>query len=155
MTAPNPLTTLLEHHERARDVARAEHARARSASDAAAVQAEQLHSYRREYEQRWSAQFSREGPIQLVTCYHSFMARLTQAVEQQALAVQLATQRCEHTLSALRGIELRCASVRTLIERRVQTQRHEADRRDQKQSDEHAMRAAWSRLNAAGQTRPL
>ena len=51
----------------------------------------------------------------------------------------------------LRGQEMRVASVRKLLERRVQELRLAADRRDQKQTDEFAARAAWNQL----QQRPL
>ena len=49
------------------------------------------------------------------------------------------------------GAELRCATVRKPIERRVLAQRLATDRREQKQTDESAARAAWARLGA---TRP-
>ena len=148
MTDTRSLTLLLGQQERQRDAALAEHQRTLLASEAAAAQATQLHTYRREYEQRWSEQFKREGKIELVRCYQSFMERLTQAVDQQTHVAEHAAQQVERALSALREAELRCASVRKLIERRLQEQRVAADRRDQKQSDEMASRAAWSRLGA-------
>ena len=151
MTDIQTLTILLGQNERQRDASIAEHQRAQAASTAAAGQAEQLRNYRREYEQRWSAQFCREGKIELVHCFQSFMERLTQAVEQQTRIAEHAAQQVERALSLLRDAELRCASVRKLIERRVAEQRLDADRRDQKQTDEAATRAAWARLGA---TRP-
>ena len=151
MTDWQTLTILLGHNERQRDAAFAEHQRAQRTSEAARGQAEQLHTYRREYEQRWSAQFCREGKIELVRCYQSFMEKLTQAVDQQTRIAAHAAQQVEHALVALRQSELRCASVRKLIERRTLEQRVDAERRDQKQTDEAATRAAWNRLGA---TRP-
>ena len=150
MTDLQPLTLLLGQSERQRDAALAEHQRAQIASDAAAGQAEQLRTYRREYEQRWSAQFARRGQIELVHCYQSFMARLTQAVEQQARVAEHAAQQLERALAALRTAEMRCASVRKLIERRTHQQRLGAERHEQKQSDEFASRATWNRLGATG-----
>ena len=150
MTDLQPLTLLLGQHERQRDAALAEHQRAMLASEAANAQAAQLLSYRREYEQRWGDQFRREGQIELVRCYQSFTERLTQAVDQQTLMAELATKRVETALIALRESELRCASVRKLIERRTHEQRLGAERRDQKQTDEQASRAAWNRLGARG-----
>ena len=154
MTDLQPLTLLLGQNERQRDVALAAHQRAQEASAAAAAQAEQLHAYRRDYEQRWSAQFCREGKIELVRCYQSFMERLTQAVDQQARIAQHTAQQAEHALALLREAELRCASVRKLIERRSHEQRQAADRRDQKHSDEAATRAAWNRLVGSDRPRP-
>jgi len=151
MTDIQTLTILLGQNERQRDAAIAGHQRARAAAEAANAQAEQLRIYRREYEQRWSAQFRREGKIEVVHCYQSFTERLTLAVEQQARVVDHAAQQVEQALGTLREAELRCASVRKLIERRVAEQRLAAERRDQKQTDEAASRAAWNRL---GSTRP-
>ena len=151
MTDHQTLTILLGQSERQRDAALAEQQRAQIGSAAAAGQAEQLRTYRREYEQRWSAQFCREGKIELVHCYQSFMERLTLAVDQQARIAEHAAQQLERALGVLRGAELRCASVRKLIERRVLEQRLASDRREQKQTDESASRAAWARLGA---TRP-
>lgn len=155
MTDLQPLTLLLDQHERQRDAAIAEHQRALAASDAAAAQSEQLRAYRREYEQRWSAQFCREGKIELVRCYHSFMERLTQAVEQQDRVAQHALQQVVPALTALRDTEMRCASVRKLIERRTHEHRAQADRQDQKRTDEFASRAAWNRREADGRAQPL
>ena len=151
MPALHPLTVLLTQNERQRDAALAEHLRALAASRAAAAQADQLRTYRREYEQRWHAQFSIEGQIGLVHCYHGFMQRLTQAVEHQARIEEQADLHVKRALGAVSAAELRCASVRKLIERRSQEQRVAAERRDQKQSDEFAARAAWLRRSANGQ----
>jgi flagellar protein FliJ len=148
MSDLHTLTHLLGEHERQRDAALADHRRAVDASAAAAAQAEELRAYRRDYEQRWSAQFKREGKIELVRCYQSFTDRLTLAVDQQAHAAQQAALQVERALATLRECELRCASVRKLIERRTIERRLQDERRDQKQTDEQASRAAWNRLGA-------
>ncbi len=87
MTDLDPHKALLAQTERERDAALAHHRSTLAAHEAARSQAEQLVSYRREYEQRWNAQFRREGKIELVRCYQGFMERLTQAVDGQARAV--------------------------------------------------------------------
>ena len=120
MTDLQPLILLLGQNERLRDAALAEQQRAQAASTAAAAQAAQLRDYRRDYEQRWSAQFCREGKIELVRCYQSFMERLTQAVDQQSRVAEHTAQQLAGAVVALREIELRCASIRRLIERRSQ-----------------------------------
>lgn len=151
MTDINSLTVLLEQHERQRDAAIADHQRAVTAAEAASQQAEQLRVYRGEYEQRWSAQFRVQGQIELVHCYQNFTERLTLAIEQQTHVAARAAQQVERAMAALRESEMRCASVRKLIERRVHEMRIATDRREQKQSDEFASRAAWSnRLGAGG-----
>ncbi|MES2994194.1 MAG: flagellar export protein FliJ [Pseudomonadota bacterium] len=151
MTDIQTLTILLGQNERQRDAALAEHQRAQGAAEAAKAQAEQLRHYRRDYEQRWGTQFKREGKIELVHCYQSFMERLTLAVGQQTRIAEHTAQGVERAVLALRETELRCASVRKLIERRIAEQRLTLERRDQKQTDEAATRAAWTRIGA---TRP-
>jgi flagellar FliJ protein len=153
VTDLHPLNVLLGQNERERDAALAEHLRAAAASRAATEQAEQLRTYRREYEQRWGAQFALEGKIELVRCYQSFTERLTQAVEHQARVEQHAESQVARALVALREAELRCASMRKLIERRTQEQRLVADRRDQKHSDELAARVAWNRRGTTSRPR--
>lgn len=153
MTDIQTLTLLLGQHERQRDAALADHQRAQTLSDAAAQQADQLQAYRRDYQQRWGAQFQREGQIELVRCYQSFMERLTQAVDQQTRAKEIAATHVERALVALRDAELRCASVRKLIERRIAEQRIASERRDQKLVDEQAARAGWGRIGSSGNTR--
>ena len=100
MNSLHPLTTLLAQTERERDLALADHHRAMAADNAAATQAEQLLTYRREYEQRWGAQFAREGKIELVRCYQGFMERLTQAVEQQARIAEQASAQVDRAATS-------------------------------------------------------
>ena len=154
MTNIHTLTVLLGRNESQRDTAIAEHLRTVAQSQAASAQAEQLRTYRREYEQRWNAQFAVVGQIELVHCYHGFMERLTQAVEHQLRVEAHATAQVECALGAVRAAELRCASVRKLIERRNLEQRLADERRDQKQSDEFAARVAWNQQGTRGQPRP-
>ena len=68
--------------------------------------AQQLHAYRSEYVERWSARFREPAASALMQCYQGFMQRLEQAITQQRNAVQLANARLEQarqTLSAQRA----------------------------------------------------
>lgn len=148
MTPLQPLIALLAQTERERDEAWTQAQRAGEAQAAAAAQADQLVSYRREYEQRWSAQFKTEGRIELVHCYRGFMDRLTQAVEQQLRIAEQAAQRLQQARAALAEQELRVASVRKLVERRRQELRISADRIEQKETDEFGSRRAFGQPGA-------
>lgn len=150
MSSLQPLTVLLAQVERQRDLAMTEHQRTRIAFEAATEQSRQLLTYRREYEQRWSAQFRLDGKMELVHCYQAFMERLTQAVEQQGRVAEYAEQNTGRAKAQLCEIELRCASVRKLIERRTRDIRQSAEKRDQKQTDELASRTAWMQRSAPG-----
>jgi flagellar FliJ protein len=144
-----PLMALLGQAERERDAAMAESRRAIDAQAAATAQAEQLTTYRGEYEARFREQFSRSCSMDVMQHYQGFMQRLTMAIDQQQRVVVHAQGRVERLLQLLREQEMRVASVRKLLERRLQELRLVADRREQKQTDEFAARAAWSRLSQA------
>lgn len=149
------LLVLLAQAERERDGALAEHRRAQAAQAAAAEQSNQLLRYRVEYEQRWATQFGREGQMDIVRCYYQFTQKLTLAVEQQAQVVSRAAWQIERARDRLAELELRCASVAKLIERRRQEARLGAERREQKQTDEQATRAAWARRDEHGHAEKL
>jgi flagellar FliJ protein len=144
-----PLMALLGQTESERDAALALQQRAQAELQAAQAQAEQLVQYRREYEQRWGERFSSAGHIELVHSYHGFMTRLTQAVEHQRRAAAQASTALDRACAVLVEQEMRVASVRKLIERRVQEMQRHTERREQGQLDELAARAAWNRLAAA------
>jgi len=136
------LMILLKHAESDRDAAFVACQRVTEALLAADRQLEELLNYRRDYEARWTAQFSQLGRMELVHCYHDFMGRLSQAVEQQQHAVHAATGQKDLALRALQERELRVASVGKLIERRCKEIRSNADKREQKQLDEMSARMA-------------
>ena len=140
---------LLAQSERERDEALAAQMKAEAAERAAVNQAEQLIVYRREYEQRWSAEFCRDGKIELVRCYQGFMERLSQAVDQQARIAAQAVLQAERATELVRGREMRAAALRKLLERRTRETLLLGAQREQQQSDDHAARAAWARMNAA------
>lgn len=144
------LSLLLAQAERQRDEAVAEQFKAEGVRRAAAAQAEQLVAYRREYEQRWGAEFCRDGKIELVRCYQGFIDRLTQAVEQQERVAAHAAMQAERAEAIVRGHELRAAALRKLVERRLRQSEIAAARLAQKDSDDRAVRAAWNRLTAPG-----
>jgi len=143
----SPLMALLNQAERERDDALAQARKAEAAQAAAQGQVEQLLAYRVDCETRYREKFSRQSSIDQFQTYQGFMGRLTTAVEQQQMVVDNAARRTEAAREAVREQELRVVSVRKLIERRLAELRLAADRRDQKQTDEFASRAAWNRLD--------
>lgn len=149
MSPLQPLNTLLEQTTVARDAALGAHRSALAAVSAAQAQAAQLAEYRHEYAQRFGTQFQRAGAIELLQCYQGFMVRLDQAVSQQQRLLAQAIERGEAAKALLLGAELRVASVRKLIERRVAEAVRTQDRNEQKATDELASRAAWQRLAGA------
>ena len=142
------LQTLLGQAESARDTAQAALRAAIDGAERARAQLEQLQTYRGEYQQRWQTQFSRQAAIEIVQCYRGFMDRLEQAVAQQQRASEQADRQAVHARTQLAECELRVASVRKLIERRMHELQQRQRRIDQKRDDETAQRAAWQRPSA-------
>ena len=138
------LQTLLSHAERERDAARTAMRQTEEADARCRAQDEQLQQYRGEYLQRWSTQFSQSGTTSLLQCYHGFSQRLDQAIEQQQRQCASSAQRVAQAKLLVQAREQRVAAVRKLMERRLQALQRQADRLDQKQTDEAAQRAAWA-----------
>src|SRR5664279_791281 len=142
------LRLLLARAENERDAALAEKLRLEAARRATCAQHEQLVVYRREYEKRWSAEFCREGKIDLVRCYQGFIERLSQAVDYQEGVARHAAGQAESATALVRSHELRAAALKKVIERRLRLGHGQAARLEQKQSDEISARAAWVRMAA-------
>lgn len=152
MTSATPLLSLLDLAERERNDAMSVAKRAEMEHRNAQRQAEQLLAYRGDYEQRWSQRFSDSGGgggIDIVHCYQGFMDRLGEAIASQQRVVAMAAQRLELAQAAWQRQEIRVASIRKLIARRGAEAQGVEARREQKQLDEQAVRAAWQRARAA------
>lgn len=145
MNAMHSLINLLAHAERERDAALSTMRRFQIEQRNARAQAEQLEGYRRDYEQRWSREFSHSGTMSIVQCYQGFVTRLGQAIEQQTQIAQLSAQRLANAEAVWREAELRVASISKLIDRRNLMLRDQENRREQKQLDDQATRIAWER----------
>jgi flagellar FliJ protein len=148
MTHPTlqPLVVLLEQAERDRDEALARQRRVESALTSAEVQAEQLVAYRADCEGRWGPQFRKGVTMTLLQVYHEFAGRLHGAVGQQGQQIERLRADLARCLADTVAAELRVASVNKLIERREAAMNRTVAQREQKQTDEYASRAAWSRL---------
>lgn len=145
-TATDTLSLLLERAEGERDAAaRALHT-ASTQADAARAQHGELAGYRQEYQQRWTQSFSQGTTMSLVDCYQSFGQRLNQAVDTQGHVANHADQRLQRAREALRQAELRVAALRQLIARRRAEADKQAQRREQRATDEFAARAHLRRI---------
>ena len=151
MQAPDiqALLTLLERETATRDETAVALRQAVEHRDRVLAQAQQLRVYRAEYVERWQAQFARSAPIEILTCYRSFMARLDQALTQQEALAERAKASAERNRELLVDAERRVAAVTKLIERRQAEHRKALARREQKQTDEAAQRAGWIASQAA------
>ena len=137
------LRPVLAHAEAERDAALAAVRAAEQAAARSQAQADQLQEYRGEFRDRWRTRFASEGTTTLLQCRHGFGQRLDQAIDQQGQQCQASARKLEQARERLQQREMRLAAVRKLIERRLAEVERADQRRDQKQTDEAAQRAAW------------
>ncbi len=136
------LQTLLQRAESERDSAALALRQAEDLVARAEQQGQALHSYRGEYDQRWTAHFQASGAVELLHCQRGFGQRLDQAINHQRINTQHLGNRLQPARNLLLAREQRVAAVRKLIERRQAELQAMANRRDQRSTDEAAQRAA-------------
>ena len=132
------LQTVLDHAAFERDQAAAALFRAAEGVRRLRTQSQQLFTYRDEYQQRWTTQFKLLAAIEVVTSYQQFVARLDQAIDHLHQQTLHAEQEQVRARELLISRETRVASVRKLIQRRLQAQVHKRGRHDQRQTDDTA-----------------
>ncbi len=136
------LQTLLERAEHERDTAMQALRQAEALVAQAEQQAQALHAYRRDYDQRWTAHFQQTGTRELLQCHRGFGQRLDQAIGHQQINTQHLGNRVLQARNLLLAREQRVAAVGKLIGRRQAELLIAAHRRDQRSTDEAAQRAA-------------
>ena len=141
-TSLQTLSILLERAQAERDEALKAWQEMQLRAAQARQQAEQLTSYRSEYQQRWTQQFSRQGTMDIVGCYQNFGGKLDQAIDSQSALTQHADVRVERARALMAEKEMRLAAIGKLIERRRLEMGRAANRQEQKQSDEQSARTA-------------
>ncbi|MEO5735244.1 MAG: flagellar export protein FliJ [Rubrivivax sp.] len=139
------LNTLLDLAVRQRDAALVALQQADAHSSQLLEQARQLATYRSDTRQRNPATNGRSAAIDLLRCHDGFMQRLEQAVTMQQQSLDVAQRRAVALRCDLLARELRVASVRKLMERRLQVALRSGVQREQRQADEAAAQR-FSRL---------
>jgi flagellar FliJ protein len=132
------LQMLLEREEAERDAAALAVRQSQDHMQRLQSQTAQFMQHRTDYITRWQQQFHQAGGIEIVHCYRSFMQRLDQAMSQLGLQQRQAELNLQRQRHRLVEAETRVAAIRTL-----ETHERAQQRREQKQTDEAAQRAAW------------
>ena len=134
------LQMLLERECKRRDEVQSILRSAHANLDAQQQQADGLKTYRSEYCAKWSANFQQAAQMEILRSYHGFLARLDQAITQQANVVAHAQRAVDAAKQRLLEKEIRVKTVERLIERRKALLARIVDRREQKNLDEMAAR---------------
>lgn len=130
------LEAVLEHWRAQRDRALTTCLQARQRLAAASAQAQQLRGYRDEHASRWLDRLRVGATAPLVRTAHQFGHRLDEAVVQQAATLEDLRSALSRAEADLAHQELKLASVRKLIERRLHEHRVASMRREQRAADD-------------------
>lgn len=100
----------------------------------------ELVSYQAEYERGFQQRAATGIGVTEMRDYQAFLARLAEAIKQQQALVNRA--RAEHEAERVKWQEAlkRCKALGHVVERWQAEERHVADQRDQRESDERAQR---------------
>ncbi len=145
MTHPTQsLLVVLEQAKSSRDHAFVMLESSRKIWEDAKFKLQSLHNFRSQYEERWQGQFKQAGGMEIVRCYQDFMARLSSAVDEQAMRVEHLKRDHENRKNELLESERKLAAVQKLIDRRQLEIMQTSIRREQRDTDEMATRLALS-----------
>jgi flagellar FliJ protein len=123
---------------RQRDDARRALQDARSASQAAQAQLDQLEGYALETQNRWGMRPNAAVQPEVMYHHYQFMDRLRHAAGLQTRVVGSQAERVGAAERSLLQAELRLASLKKLVDKRQRDALQAQMRRDQKQTDERA-----------------
>jgi len=138
MSVSNALSVAVEMALRQRDDARRSLQDARSASQAAQAQLDQLEGYALETQNRWGMRPNAAVQPEVMYHHYQFMDRLGHAVGLQVSVVGSHVERVSAAERSLLQAELRLASLKKLLDKRQRDALQAQMRRDQKQTDERA-----------------
>ena len=138
MPEANALSVAVEMALRQRDDARRSLQDARSASQAAQAQLDQLEGYARETQNRWGMRPNAAVQPEVMYHHYQFMDRLGHAAGLQTGVVGQHAERVGAAERTLLEAELRLASLKKLVEKRQRDALQAQMRREQKQTDERA-----------------
>ena len=138
MSILNALTNKIEKTTRKRDDARKVLQDTLAAEQAARAQLDQLEDYARETESRRGMKADTAMQHEVMYHHYQFMNRLGHAASIQNGVVGDQSARAQAAQRALLDAELRLASLRKVVEKRLNDLALQQQRRDQKQTDERA-----------------
>jgi flagellar FliJ protein len=145
MTNPSALDTLIELASTATDKAAKKLGFAIRASDDAAQKLALLTQYRDEYAARFQAGMVGGLTASEYRNFRQFIDKLDSAIDGQNEVVRQARKRVEAERSAWQETERKRLSYGTLATRAQQQEQLQQNKREQKETDEHAARSAYAK----------
>ena len=112
---------------------------------AAEVKLRDLEQYRQDYEQAFQQRAKAGQPVRALRDFQVFLARLDQAIQQQRQIVAATRNDVSGHSTLWQSAARKVKAVESVVDRWQGEERRAQDRRDQKETDERAQRAARSR----------
>jgi flagellar FliJ protein len=136
-----PLQSLLDHARHRMEAAERLLRILRRKEEAARQRLDELHGYRRDYQQRLTGEAGAHGmEIHLLRDYHAFLAKLDVAITHQAGEVAQATAHWQSAHDNWLALRQKVKAYEALAERHRQQEMRVEEKRDQRLTDEQAAR---------------
>ncbi len=135
-----PLQTLLEHSRHRMEAAERLLMSLKRKEDAARARLDELQGYKREYQQRLAGTGSRGMAIHLLRDFHVFLAKMDAAILQQTGEVDRAMAHWQQGHTHWLALRQKVKAYETLARRHHAQELARQERRDQRQTDETALR---------------
>lgn len=149
MASRFPLQTLLDHSRHRMDAAERLLRMLKRREDLARSKLEDLSGYKREYQQRLVGSGARGLQIHLLRDYHAFLIKLDEAIGQQEKEVAQARVNWETAHANWMALRQKVKAYETLATRHLAQENERQEKRDQRVTDEAALR---KHLNRGGKT---
>lgn len=145
-----PLQTLLEHSRHRMEAAERLLRAVKRREDSARSRLEDLQGYKSEYQQRLAGSGARGMDIHLLRDFHVFLVKMDAAIQQQAEETDRIHAQWQQAQDAWLALRQKVKAYETLAERHHAQESARQEKRDQRASDENALRKYLDRINEAG-----
>jgi flagellar FliJ protein len=145
-----PLQSLLDHSRHRMEAAERLLRSLKSREDAARARLEELHGFKRDYQQRLAGVGSQGMGIHLLRDFHAFLAKLEVAILHQAGEVDRAHGSWQAAHASWLLLHQKVKAYETLASRHHAQEVARLERREQRLSDEGALRKHVARSGKGG-----
>ena len=145
-----PLQTLLEHSQHRMESAERLLLTLKCREDSARARLEELQGFKAEYQQRLTGTGSRGIDIHLLRDFHAFLMKMDGAIQQQANEVDKAHAHWLQAHHHWMQLRQKVKAYETLAQRHQAQELARQEKREQRLSDENALRAQGILLEKTG-----
>jgi flagellar protein FliJ len=145
-----PLQTLLEHSRHRMEVVERQLLTLKRREDSARARLEDLHGYKREYQQRLAGSGAKGMDIHLLRDFHAFLIKMDGVIQQQTDEVDKAHARWSEIHANWLALRQKVKAYETLAQRHRAQEAARLEKREQRISDEGALRKHMERGDKSG-----